>query len=261
MERNESAPRPVGPPSAAVLDWVLHEHAIIPSTNDVAASLPAWHAVRAAAQTTGRGRWRRPWVSDPGGLWLSAVLPTPGEAARWRALPLAVGLAVAQTVTALGVAEARLRWPNDVLVGNRKLAGLLLDCFQPGLTVAGIGVNVTNTPEITDDSLRDMTTRLADLVTPIPGLDTLTDRLLGRLRSVHGAMEQDGFAALLSEVNAFWRLPRRVELELDHRRVAGWFQGVDAEGRMALGEGDRLDWFDPVEVMQVREVNGAEPGS
>ena len=94
-----------------------------------------------------------------------------------------------------------MRWPNDVLVGQRKRAGLLL----------------------------------------------------GRPRSVHGVMEQGGFAALLPEVNAFWRLPRRVELELDHRRVAGWFQGVDALGRMALGEGDRLDWFDPVEVVQVRE--------
>jgi BirA family biotin operon repressor/biotin-[acetyl-CoA-carboxylase] ligase len=147
-----------------------------------------------------------------------------------------------------------LRWPNDVLVGNGKLAGLLLDCFQPGLTVAGIGVNVTNIPETADDSLRGMTTRLADLVAPVPDLDALTNRLLDALRSVHGAMEQGGFAALLPAVNTFWRLPRRVELELDHRRVAGWFQGVDAAGRMALGEADRLDWFDPAEVVQVREV-------
>ena len=254
MERNESTPEPAGSRPGRAFGWVLHEHRVVPSTNDVAASLPAWHAVRAASQTAGRGRWRRPWVSDHGGLWLSVVLPTPGEAARWRALPLAVGLAVAQTITAFGVAEARLRWPNDVLVGNGKLAGLLLDCFQPGLTVAGIGVNVTNIPETADDSLRGMTARLADLVAPVPDLDALTNRLLDTLRSVHGAMEQDGFAALLPAVNTFWRLPRRVELELDHRRVAGWFQGVDAAGRMALGEADRLDWFDPVQVVQVREV-------
>jgi BirA family biotin operon repressor/biotin-[acetyl-CoA-carboxylase] ligase len=252
MERNESTREPVGPRTTG-LDWVLHEHTVVPSTNDVAASLPAWHAVRAASQTAGRGRWRRPWVSDRGGLWLSVVLPTPGAAARWRALPLAVGLAVAQTVTALGVADARLRWPNDVLVGNGKLAGLLLDGFTPGLTVAGIGINVTNTPEITDDSLHGLTTRLADLVAFVPDLDALTNRLLATVRSVHGLMEQGGFAALLPAVNACWRLPRRVELELDHRRVAGWFQGVDVAGRLALGEGDRLDWFDPVHVVQVRE--------
>jgi biotin-(acetyl-CoA carboxylase) ligase len=146
-------------------------------------------------------------------------------------------------------------------VGHGKLAGLLLDCFQSGLTVAGIGVNVTNTPETTDDSLRGMTARLADLVAPVPDLDTLTNLLLTTLRSVHGAMEQGGFGALLPAVNAFWRRPRRVELELDHGRVAGWFQGVDAAGRLALGEGNRLDWFDPVEVVQVREVIGAAPGS
>ncbi len=257
MPPNETTLESTPAACTAVTGWTLHECATVASTNDAAAALPAWHAVRADSQTAGRGRWRRPWISDRGGLWLSAVLPTPGDATRWRALPLAVGLAVAETVAALGVTEVRLRWPNDVLVRDRKLAGLLLDCFQPGLAVAGIGINVTNTPEFADDSLRGTTVRLADMVAPVPDLTALTGRLLAALRHVHAAMDKDGFAVLLPAVNALWGGPRRVELDLGGARATGWFQGVDAAGRLALEREDQVVWFDPVQVVQLREIEAA----
>src|SRR6188768_3771909 len=103
--------------------WQLHEFAEVDSTNLVAAKLPAWHAVRADCQTAGRGRFQRAWVSNRGGLWLSAVVPIIDKSPQARLLPLAAGLAVSEALRVLHQISVRLRWPNDILVGPRKLAG------------------------------------------------------------------------------------------------------------------------------------------
>ena len=161
--------------------WRVHEAPVISSTNLEAAKLPVWEAFRADRQTAGRGRFQRGWVSDEGGLWLSAVIPN-GEYAP--ALPLVVGLAVCEALRSVGVKQFRVRWPNDVLVENRKLAGLLIDQFVPGMAVAGIGINVFNHPEAHDPGLKNQTIRLADLVAEPPDLRRLTQIVLGNLRSV-----------------------------------------------------------------------------
>ena len=159
---------------------------------------------RADRQTAGRGRFQRGWVSDEGGLWLSAVVPTGPDAAEWRALPLAVGLAVCDGLESVGLTRFRVRWPNDVLVDDRKLAGLLLDQFAPGLAVAGIGINVFNHPETHDPSLKNQATRLADLIPAPPDLRELTRIILSHLRRVVMQMQTGGFASLLPRINQLW---------------------------------------------------------
>ena len=68
--------------------WHLHELPLTSSTNLAAAHLSPWEAVRADRQTAGRGRFQRGWISDEGGLWLSAVIPTGPDAAAARVLPV-----------------------------------------------------------------------------------------------------------------------------------------------------------------------------
>ena len=225
--------------------WDLLELPETSSTNLVAAKLGAWHAVRANRQTAGRGRFQRSWVSDEGGLWLSAVIPTcpisnskfeiPNAAEpRWRALPLAVGLAVCDALQEAGLHRRRVRWPNDILVDNRKLAGLLVDQYVPGLAVAGIGINVFNHPESLDLSLNNYAVRLADLVPCPPDLPELTQMVLRHLRQVAEQMETNGFTSLLPRINALWDGPRRVELDLDGEIRRGTFTGVGEEGELLL---------------------------
>lgn len=110
------------------------------STNDRARALAAAGApdgtlVTAAAQTAGRGRQGRVWSAPPGrALLLSLVVRDPPPL-----LPLAAGVAVAETVGD----EARLKWPNDVQVDGRKVAGILAEGrLQEGWAVVGIGLNV-----------------------------------------------------------------------------------------------------------------------
>lgn len=127
-------------------------HGTTDSTNERALSALAEGAARhldvhvAEAQTAGRGQRGRPWVSTPGeGLFLSLVW-CPARLASGAALTVAAGLGVLEALRALGAAEARLAWPNDLVAGGAKLAGVLvetrgLDPAAPAYVV-GVGVNV-----------------------------------------------------------------------------------------------------------------------
>jgi len=214
--------------------WTITHRKEAESTNLLAAGLPAWHAIRADVQTAGRGRFQRSWVSDAGGLWLSAVVPIDITSEGGRLLPLAAGLAVCDTLRSLGVQQLRMRWPNDVMVGNRKIAGLLIDQFKSGLAVVGIGVNVFNKPEEQKPELRGSVARLADVATAPLELDLLTAALLDALRSVASELHAGRFPALLERVNALWHLAGEVELDLDHETRRGRFGGVDGDGRLIL---------------------------
>ena len=213
-------------------DWTVREFDSVTSTNLVAAELPAWSAVRAVTQTAGRGRFQREWISDQGGLWLSAVVPThPSKA---RILPLLAGLAVCDVVRGLGFQDVRLRWPNDVMVGDRKLAGVLIDQFKPGLAVLGIGLNVNNQPASFNVSLQNQTERLADLLPAAPTIENLVGLLLERIQSLVEGLNAGDVRLLLARANDLWSKGRRVELDLDGELRSGYFAGVDGAGRLIL---------------------------
>ena len=119
------------------------------STNaDVAAAgragAPEGLVVVAERQTAGRGRLDREWVSPPrAGLTFSVLLRPQETNPRWYGwLPLLAGVAVVETVRRLGEVDAVVKWPNDVLIDERKCAGLLAEAV-PGGVVLGIGLNVT----------------------------------------------------------------------------------------------------------------------
>jgi BirA family biotin operon repressor/biotin-[acetyl-CoA-carboxylase] ligase len=234
--------------------WTCHDYKVAASTNLLAASLPVWNAVRAETQTSGRGRFQRAWVSDRGGLWLSAVVPT-GPGPEWKCLPLVAGLAICDALGRFGMVGTRLRWPNDVLVGDRKLAGLLLDQFAPGAAVVGIGVNVHNHPEEQDAFLKGKVVRVADLLPNPPALTELTVAILHELRMVVTGMQAGDFRALLLRVNALWGGPRLVELDLDGQLRRGRFTGVDDAGKLILtGEGTASVAYEPHQVKHLTEL-------
>jgi BirA family biotin operon repressor/biotin-[acetyl-CoA-carboxylase] ligase len=238
-----------------VAGWELLELGVVDSTNFAAAKLGAWHAVRADMQTAGRGRFQRSWVSDAGGLWLSAVVPTGVDRDRWQALPLVAGLAVIQSFKAFGLASARLRWPNDIMVNERKLAGLLVDTFKPQLAVIGVGVNVTNQPAAHDPALKDTCTRLADLLSPPPPLSALTEAILASLRAALDVMAKSGFSALQPHINELWGGPRQVTIDLDGVHRAGRFTGIDEHGRLLLRDNTQGPTaFEPHQVRLLREL-------
>jgi BirA family biotin operon repressor/biotin-[acetyl-CoA-carboxylase] ligase len=176
------------------------------STQDVvrraaAAGAPDGYCVVAAEQTAGRGRQGRSWEAPPGAALLTSVLVrTTTDAAR--GLPLATGLAVADALAASCALEVQLKWPNDVLAGGRKLAGLLVEVAVPATAgsvpvVVGLGLNrtVASNPSGVD------ATSLHRLVNEPPSLDVLLAAWLAALDSRVAALERGALRALLDD----WR--------------------------------------------------------
>ncbi len=112
-------------------------------------SAPHGTAVVAVRQTAGRGTRGRLWSAERGGLWLSLVA-RPGRTEAPEALSLRIGLALAQLLEGLvpGLPTVGVKWPNDLMIGERKLAGVLSEARWAGTSlqwvVVGIGLNVSN---------------------------------------------------------------------------------------------------------------------
>ena len=128
--------------------WLrIREREQQPLPGALAGGLGGGLAVVAAHQRFGQGQRGRPWDSPVGGLWLSAAMPWPKAYADSASLPLAVAVGLALQLEALGVV-AQLKWPNDVLVGGRKLAGILPRLRLRGEQVrwaqVGLGLNGIN---------------------------------------------------------------------------------------------------------------------
>lgn len=257
---SSSTPHSTGPtlPGAQVSEvagWRLWELPVIDSTNAAAATLDVWHAVRADRQTAGRGRFQRQWISDDGGLWLSAVIPAAPLGDAVKLLPLLAGLAVCRAVHQLGLRALRMRWPNDIMVGRNKLAGLLIDQPRPKLAVVGIGLNISNQPERVEPSLAGHVARLADFLAHPPTPAEVAHAVLPALRSVLDEVSSHGLETVLPRVNELWGRGREVELDLDGVTVHGRFAGVDDAGRLVLEtRSHKRIGYEPHQVRLLRET-------
>ena len=256
----------------ARLDAPLVHRETVPSTNDIARAEGrdgAAHGtfVVADEQTAGRGRTGNVWASPPGGVWSSTLVRPDFAASHVGRLTFAGGLAAAETVEAFGL-DARLKWPNDVVVdrddGTRaKLCGVLteaivdevpvagkpVDDVLPGTdpesaelsyAVLGIGVNASLDPGDLDVGDREVTTLREEVgaVDPTEVAATLHDRLLDWVGRV---ATDDGFAAA---VDAFRErsatLGERVEVtRRNDDPVVGEAVAVTAQGALVVDTGEQ----------------------
>jgi len=215
--------------------WKLFECESAASTNDLARDLPAWSAVRADTQTGGRGRFGRVFVSDCGGLWISAVLPADGGVAKWAGFSLMVGVHLVRMLEDLNIPSARLRWPNDIMSGPKKLGGLLIEQSAKEVLIVGFGLNISNAPWKLDPALEAISTSIARVTPSAPSVEEMAVRTLDALADAHQAMEVGGMAAAIDELNLRWSQPVPVEISLaDEKSVSGRFIGLDPRGNLKL---------------------------
>ena len=241
--------------------WTVERHPRLVSTQTRARECPAWTAIVADEQSAGRGQADRTFVSDSGGLYLSAVLPYAGDPLKARGFALAVGWAVRAVLRRAGVRDARLRWPNDLMVGARKIGGILVEQGQRDTLCVGLGLNLTNRPWRADPALADIAGRLADHC----AADALGDRarLIGRLlraiRAAHVAFGRKRLEGFVPILNRCWGEPRRVVLELapgvGAPAASGFFAGIAADGCVLLRQADGTTLAVPEHhIRRLREV-------
>jgi BirA family biotin operon repressor/biotin-[acetyl-CoA-carboxylase] ligase len=223
----------------------VHHHDTVGSTNAEALELakagaPHGTLVIADRQTAGRGRQGRRWESPPGvGLWFSWVLRPELELSRGFLVTALGALAVAEATGRLTGRAATVRWPNDVLVGRRKLAGVLAEARGQGsrleAVVLGIGVNVGQRPGDFPEELAEIATSMAIEA------DHDVDRVLA-FRSIVESFEQgydrmltDGGERALGDWRASMSLVgERVRLALPGGEVVGRVVAIADDGALVL---------------------------
>jgi BirA family biotin operon repressor/biotin-[acetyl-CoA-carboxylase] ligase len=214
------------------------------STNDVAAAwaregAPHGAVVIADRQRRGRGRLGRLWHSPPEeNLYFSAVLRPPPALAPMRVPPitLAAGVAVAEAATDLGVIPS-LKWPNDLLCGGKKVAGILAEMASAGARVEhvilGIGVNLNGTEF--PPPLDGIATSLRLVIGQAIDREAFTEALCTRLGAACDAFFSGGPAAVLPTWRRFATfLGERVSVQVGEARVWGRAVDVDADGALQL---------------------------
>jgi BirA family biotin operon repressor/biotin-[acetyl-CoA-carboxylase] ligase len=211
----------------------MHEAAI-----QAAAGCPSGTAVVAEEQTAGQGRHGHTWHSEPGaGLYVSVVLRLPLPPESLPVLTLALGLATAEAITRVTDLQPDLRWPNDIMLGEKKTAGILVQLVD-SVAIAGIGVNVNHSafpPEIAHEatSLRLASGRpqsREDLLTALlPTIDSFARML------VEGGRQPvlEMFARHSSYVTG-----KRVTVDQPGGALAGITAGLDPNGFLKLRADD-----------------------
>lgn len=215
-----------------------------PSTNSLLMDSPATElalpVVVAERQTAGRGRRGRSWLAWPGAsLTFSLAWRFPPGSAAPAGLSLVAGLALAVALEKLGYADVQLKWPNDVLLEGRKVAGILVELQsgrgRPPAAVIGIGVNVALPPGV---SIPDQpaVTSLAEAGAAPPDRHRVLAAILAELQDFLDLYAAAGFGALRGawmQRNRHAGLP--VRILGDGEAVEGVCLGVDDDGALLLG--------------------------
>jgi BirA family biotin operon repressor/biotin-[acetyl-CoA-carboxylase] ligase len=198
---------------------------------------PLW--ISAATQTGGRGRRGKSWVSPPGNLYATLLLTEPSPPALAPQLSFVAGLAVHDAVIACApdaLSSLKLKWPNDLLLAGRKLAGLLIEAeSQPRFSVAiGIGVNCVSHPADIGYAATDL--RASGI--------TVNALLAALAAAMKARLAQWAAGASFAGIRTDWlaraaSLGETILVRLPERQLTGIFEGIDADGRLLIATQDR----------------------
>jgi BirA family transcriptional regulator, biotin operon repressor / biotin---[acetyl-CoA-carboxylase] ligase len=206
--------------------------------HDLAASgAPAGTLIIADTQTAGRGRMGRSWRSEPGaGVWMT-VIERPSDALALETLSLRVGLGIAPALEPLSTSAIRLKWPNDLYVGDRKLAGILIEARwregHPDWVAIGVGINLRPPPdERRAIGLREGVSLDQVLEAAVPGIREAARRVGSLTGAELAAFAARDFAAGRACIQP----------------VAGVVQGIDPTGGLLIDVSSR----EPQQLVVVR---------
>ncbi|HLK65218.1 MAG TPA: biotin--[acetyl-CoA-carboxylase] ligase [Bryobacteraceae bacterium] len=203
----------------------------VDSTMTTAARCPPGAVVVAGEQTAGQGRHGHSWHSEAGaGLYFSIVLePAP-------VLTLALGLAVQSALQDVAGIACDLRWPNDVMLGGKKLAGILVQLVD-GKAIAGIGINLTHTAFPEELASEATSIKLHTAREPEP-----TGLVIALIHAIEtfAAEDQDAVLRLFTHASSY-AVGRRVTVNQPGGVISGTTSGLDSSGFLIVRKDDGTD--------------------
>ncbi|HLQ65513.1 MAG TPA: biotin--[acetyl-CoA-carboxylase] ligase [bacterium] len=218
----------------------LHVHAQVGSTNDEAATLAAQGvtegtAVLAVEQIGARGRRQRAWLSPAGGLWLSVVLRPALLTDHWPLVGFAAGVGAARAVEEVAPVKVGLKWPNDLMIGERKLGGVLME-VRGSAVIVGIGINANIALDHFSPEVRSIATSLLAVLARPVDLAALARALLEQFERAYDLLPLNA-----EEVLAGWRerdLTQGRQVRLSGAEdLEGVAEGVDRTGALLVRTG------------------------
>jgi len=203
--------------------------------------------VSADTQTAGVGRNGRRWLSPSSGLWLTLAWPLRRSTEHYAALPLAIGGAVAATLEREFGLDCCVKWPNDVLVADRKLVGVLcrVELEQPPAILVGVGINGNFEATVLGGELRHPPTTLLDELGHPVDLPALRDAIVRELTVALREFDKHGLAGQLDNVRArlAWggqdaRVTQPGPTHETETEITGRIVGLDDGGHLLLEHAD-----------------------
>lgn len=234
-------------PAAKTLlnDYHLLTYDVLDSTNAEAQRLAGGGASHGAViwakrQTAGRGRMGREWVSADGNLFVTVLVSPTTSLDQCAQLSFVAALAVADTIEAIvpDASQVRCKWPNDVLVSGKKIAGVLLESFttkelvsQRQWVAVGVGINVDNYPE----HVLFPATCLREAGVELISAKIVLSRFVHNFIHRYDQWEERGFAAIEKDWSKrAYQINQPVEVIVGDDRLSGTFVGIDKDGHLLL---------------------------
>jgi BirA family biotin operon repressor/biotin-[acetyl-CoA-carboxylase] ligase len=222
----------------------IHYFKEVDSTNDVAKYLAENGAeegtvVVAEIQNRGKGRRGKTWISPPGGVWMSIILRPDIPPSKAPQLTLVTGVAVAETLKKELKLDVGIKWPNDILIGNKKVCGILTEVNASinnvNYIIVGIGIDMNvDVPLLPPDLQKGATSLKNELDTEINGA-ILVQKFLLNLEKLYSQFTAGKFPDILNE----WRflsktIGSKVEVRTRGKTIRGDAVGINKDGILIL---------------------------
>lgn len=196
----------------------------------------------AKKQTSGKGRMGRSWVSEEGNLFVSMLLKPEKPLQEFSQLSFVTAVAVLDALADMVKPDdLACKWPNDILLNDKKLGGILLESFKAGedsdsWAVAGVGINVDSFPKQTDFPATCLTDAGVELISA----KIILSRFIHHFIECYNTWNAKGFAPIRKRwLESAWKLGNPITARLVDGKQEGLFEGIDDHGRLilALAEG------------------------
>lgn len=193
----------------------------------------------AEIQTHGHGRQNRKWISPKGGLWFSIILKPRFKPAETTRLVFAASLAVAEAIETLYRVKPETKWPNDVLLHNKKVCGILAESGvtngKVNYVIIGIGINAEFAAARLPEPLRKSASTLRTELRTHVALEPLLELTLERLERCYDLTLQRKFGRVLTAWKSYASfLGKPVELSNKHDKLCGIAENVEGDGSLII---------------------------